>query len=440
MQKNVTKYTGNITGVINVTSDKSITHRAFIFAALCKGTSIIKNPLLAEDCLYTLKALNALGVNYRIHDNFDVTIDGVDGIKGFKQPKESLYLGNSGTGARLLTGLLSGCEGLNIIITGDESLSKRPMKRIIEPLEKMGALIKAREGCFLPLEIFGKKLEGLEYYALPMASAQVKSAILLAGLYASGNTVISGKILSRDHTENMMEFLNVSLYLDPQKKYLSLLPLKNSLMPQEFFPIPNDISSAAFFLVLGIIASSKGIYLRNIGINHTRSGIIKVLKRMGGEIIVNNERSECGEKVADIVVRKSELRATIINENEIPSLVDEIPIIVLVAVFAKGITVINGAGELRYKECDRLRVIRKEYSKIGVKIIELENGLEITGMGANAAKFLKAAEINTHFDHRIAMSFAIVGILINGKITLDDITCIETSFPTFFKCLEEVKN
>jgi 3-phosphoshikimate 1-carboxyvinyltransferase len=434
MQKINVKKLKNITdvikGEIQIPSDKSITHRAFIFASLCNGTSIIKNPLLAEDCICTLKALGALGVKYQIDKNF-VTINGVDGIKGFKNPVADLYLGNSGTGARLLAGLLAGAEGLNVTITGDDSLSKRPMKRIIDPLTQMGAEIKARENNFLPMQIIGKKLHGINY-TLPMPSAQVKSAILLAGLYSDGETVIHEKIKSRNHTEKMLEFLKFNFKeKNVNELYLSS---KNESVDAKIFNIPNDISSSAFFLVLGILTSKEGLVLKNIGLNPTRIGIINVLKRMGAFIEITNMTSECGEEVGDIFVKKSKLKGTIITEQEIPLLVDEIPIIALAGIFAEGQTIVHNAGELRHKESDRLEVIKNEFSKFGADIKEHGDDLIVT---ETDIKNLKGAQIFAHYDHRIAMTAIIAGLMLEGETEIDDISCINTSFPTFFDCLKQ---
>ena len=449
--KNIKNISEIVKGEVKIPADKSITHRAFIFAALCKGTSIIQNPLLADDCLCTLKALGQLGAKYQINEN-NVIIHGVDGIQGFKQTDSDLYLGNSGTGARLLAGLLAGCDGLKVKITGDESLSSRPMKRIIEPLTKMGAEIKARENNFLPMEITGKKLNGIEYI-LPMPSAQVKSAILLAGLYANGETVIHEKIKSRNHTEKMLEFLGIGLlqgkltaqkYFDKEQTaiqdssfhYADVLHLDRiyqSLEPKKF-TIPNDISSAAFFMVFGVLVSKEGLLLKNIGLNPTRIGIINILTRMEANLKISNRKSECGEEVGDIFVKKSKLKGTIINETEIPLLVDEIPIISLAAAFADGQTIINNAGELRHKESDRLAVIKNEFSKFGAEITEFGDDLIITGTDI---KNMKGAKVSSHYDHRIAMTQIIAGLIIDGEMEIDDISCINTSFPTFFDCLQQ---
>jgi len=382
--------------------------------------------------LFTLKALGMLGVKYEINKD-NVIIHGVSGIKGFQQPKDDLYLGNSGTGARLLTGLLAGCEGLNVRVTGDKFLSKRPMKRIIEPLIKMGADIKAKDNKFLPIEVTGKKLKGIEY-VLPMASAQVKSCVLLAGLAATGQTEVIEPEHSRNHTENMFKYLDVDIKTVDKK--IVLRPQENQIKSKDFF-IPGDISSASFFIVLGVLCSNDGILIKNVGLNSTRRGIISVLKSMGAFIEIKNEKNLSGEVVGDIFVKKSELKGIEIQGEIIPNIIDEIPIISLAAIFAKGQTIIKDAIELRYKECDRIAAIKNEFCKLGADIKELENGLIIEGNSGNIQD-LKGAKVSSHYDHRIAMSEIIIGLIINGKTEIDDIACIDTSFPLFFECLNQV--
>ncbi|MFC1485103.1 3-phosphoshikimate 1-carboxyvinyltransferase [bacterium] len=417
----------DIQGEIKVPSDKSITHRAFILASIGQGKSIIKNPLLAEDCMNTLKALNSLGVEFEIMGK-DIIIKG-RGQGKFISPENVLDLGNSGTGIRLMTGLLAGQENLNVVMTGDSSLQNRPMKRIMTPLREMGACIKAREDKYPPLLIKGQKLKGIKY-VLPMASAQVKSCILLAGLFAKGNTEIVEPMQSRNHTENMFAHLGIDLSIN--NNVILLKPALKNIKASSFF-VPGDISSAAFFIVLGLILSKKGILLKDVGINITRRGIIDVLIKMGGHIVIENKRTICGEEVADIFVKKSDLKAVDIGDREIPLLIDEIPILALAAVFAEGKTEITGAEELRYKESDRIASIVMEFSKLGANITEKKDGFIIQGTHA-----LKGTKVFSHKDHRMAMTLIIAGLLAEGEIEVEDIECIDTSFPNFLELLKEI--
>ncbi|MDR0675883.1 MAG: 3-phosphoshikimate 1-carboxyvinyltransferase [Elusimicrobiota bacterium] len=421
-----------IKGEIFVPADKSITHRVFMLASICEGKSYIKNPLLAEDCYNTLKALNELGVKFEVLQNNDVIIEGL-GLKNFKNTKKKIDMGNSGTGIRLLTGLLVGQKNLEVTLTGDASLVKRPMNRIIIPLEKMGAEIFASENKFAPLKIYGKNLHGIRY-ELPIASAQIKSCLLLAGLFASSPTTIIEKVKSRNHTENMFKYLGIDLKINGLE--ITLSPLTSNIKSKDFF-VPSDISSAAFFIVLGILASKNGILIKNVGLNPTRIGILNILKKMGANIKIENEREVSGEKIGDVFVKKSHLYGVEIYGADIPNVIDEIPIISVAAIFAKGKTIIKDAHELRYKECDRISAIKSEFSKFGAEIEELKDGLIING-NMNKKLTFDSIKLNSFMDHRIAMCEVILGVLSNGKIEIDDIDCINTSFPTFFDCLNKI--
>ncbi len=418
-----------IAGILTVQGDKSITHRAFMLASICDGKSLVKNPLRSEDCLNTLQAVNLLGARFETQDS-DVVINGI-GLKNFKTPEKEIYLGNSGTGTRLLSGLVAGQNGLETIITGDKSLSNRPMDRIMNPLSEMGAKIEARNSRFLPLKIHGQNLKGISY-TLKIASAQIKSCLLLAGLFASGKTEILEPTKSRNHTENMLKFLGIDLKIADKK--IILTPPSEKIKAREFF-VPGDISSAAFFIVLGLLASDDGILIKNVGLNPTRTGIINVLQRMGGFIEIQNSREISGEKIGDIFVKKSDLKGTLISGDEIPNLIDEIPIISVAASFAKGETKISDAKELRYKESDRIKTVKNEFSKLGAEIEELEDGLIIRGMKKIQETNIK---VSSHYDHRIAMSLIIFAMANSLEIEIDDVSCINTSFPSFFECLEKI--
>jgi 3-phosphoshikimate 1-carboxyvinyltransferase len=423
---------GNIFGEIGVTSDKSITHRAFMLSAICKGESYIKNPLMAEDCFNTLKAVGKMGVDFKILENGDVLIKGI-GLNNFKKSEIDIDLGNSGTGIRLLTGLVAGQVGLSTVFTGDKSLIKRPMDRIINPLSKMGAEILSNNGK-APLKIIGQKLKGITYNS-PVASAQIKSCLLLAGLSADSDTTVIEPAQSRNHTENLFEYLGINIKIKSNE--ITVSPLKKQLEGREIF-VPSDISSASFFIVLGILSSKEGILIKNVGLNHTRIGILNVLKQMGADLKIENERKISGEIVGDIFVKKSKLKGIEISDkNLIPNIIDEIPIISVAAIFAEGKTIIKNANELRVKECDRISAIKNEFSKFGAKITECEDGLIIDGQEFLNFESEKVKAIS-YMDHRIAMCEVILGILGKGEVEIDDIDCINTSFPTFFDCLKNL--
>lgn len=422
----------NIFGEIEVTADKSITHRAFMLSSICNGESYIKNPLMAEDCFNTLKAVGKMGVDFKILENGDVLIKGI-GLNNFKKSEIDIDLGNSGTGIRLLTGLVAGQVGLYTVFTGDKSLIKRPMDRIINPLSQMGAEILSNNGK-APLKIIGKKLKGITYNS-HVASAQIKSCLLLAGLSADSDTTVIEPAQSRNHTENLFEYLGIDIKIKSNE--ITVSPLKKQLEGSEIF-VPSDISSASFFIVLGILASKQGILIKNVGLNHTRIGILNVLKQMGANLKIENERKISGEIVGDIFVKKSNLKGIEISDkNLIPNIIDEIPIISVAAIFAEGKTIIKNANELRVKECDRISAIKNEFSKFGAKITECEDGLIIDGQEFLSFESEKIKAIS-YMDHRIAMCEVILGILGKREVEIDDIDCINTSFPTFFDCLKNL--
>jgi len=413
-----------VIGEIEVAPDKSISHRAVMISAIADGTTRIKNFLKADDCISTINCLKKLGVNIAEKDG-KIIVKG-HGLE-LKKPSDVLDAGNSGTTVRLLSGILAG-QSFTTKIIGDESLSKRPMKRITEPLEKMGAKIKSNNG-YLPIEIEGGNLKPINYDS-KISSAQVKSCVLFAGLYANGITNFTEPEKSRDHTERMLK--NFGAKIEISKNTVSIKGIAK-LHSSDVF-IPGDISSAAFFMVAAAIAKNSELKIKNIGINPTRTGIIDVLKRMDAKIEIENKREIAGELIADIVVKSSELKSTNIERSEIPLLIDEIPIIAAAATQAEGITNITGAKELRVKETDRLKAMSSELIKMGADIQELEDGLIIKGPTK-----LKGAKVGSYKDHRIAMSLAIVSLVADGDTEILDKDCVNISFPEFWNLFKKIK-
>lgn len=412
-------------GEITVPGDKSISHRALMFASIAEGDTRIKGLLKGEDNMATLKAFRQMGV--WIQDDDCVTVHG-NGLNGLREPEEVIDAGNSGTTTRLLTGLLAGQEFYSVI-TGDQYLRKRPMKRVIEPLIQMGAKIFGREnGNKAPLAIVGSKLKGITYSS-PIASAQVKSAILLAGLYADGLTTVTEPTLSRDHTERMLAYLGATM----ERKGTSVSISGGQKLTGRDIIVPGDISSAAFFMVAAMITEDSELLIKDVGINPTRTGIIDILKDMGGIIGIQNEREVSGEPVGDILVKSSRLRGIEIKGDVIPRAIDELPVIAVAAVFAEGTTTIRDAKELRVKETDRIGTMATELRKIAIKVEELEDGMVIIGGRARGC-----AECNSHGDHRIAMSMAIAGLAAESETRIANTDCIDTSFPGFEELIKKV--
>lgn len=406
----------SVKGEITVPGDKSISHRAVMLGALADGTTHISGFLRGADCLSTIDCFRKMGIDIE-DDGGSITVHG-KGLHGLTQPKEMLYTGNSGTTTRLLCGILSG-QPFDTSITGDASICKRPMGRVTKPLALMGADI---ENEYCPLHIHGKQLHGMEYN-MTVASAQVKTALILAGLYAEGDTVIHEIEKSRDHTELMLSAMGANIEVDG----LTIKVGKtNSLKAQDVL-VPGDISSAAFFMVLGAIMPDSEILIKNVGTNPTRTGIIDVMNAMGADIELLNERTAAGEPVADILVRSSKLRGTEIGGAIIPRLIDELPVIAVAAVFAEGKTVIKDAQELKVKETNRIRAVVDELTKCGIDITETEDGMIING-----GHPICSADFKTYGDHRMAMSLAILAQLADGTSTLDDSTCVDVSYPQFF--------
>ena len=414
----------NLKGQVTIPGDKSISHRSIILSSLAEGTSEISGFLKGEDCLATLNSFKKMGVKIEEQDE-KISVHGV-GLHGLKKPTENLYLGNSGTSMRLLAGLLSG-QKFSTILTGDSSLSSRPMKRILEPLKEMGASITASANT-APLYIKpSNKLNGISY-ELPIASAQVKSCILLAGLYADSNTQVIESYLTRDHTEKMFKKFGIEIdesYKD-SKKIIKISP------PRKLNPstlnIPGDFSSASFFIVAGLIIPNSEITLKNVGINSSRTALIKVLTQMGANIKIKNIKDEY-EKTADIEIKTSNLKAIVLDEELIPNLIDELPILFIAASFARGKTIIRGVEELRTKESDRLEAMSNSLRVLGVESKSYSDGIDITGKSS-----LKSSVIIDSFgDHRIAMASSIACSMLEGENIIKNVENIQTSFPNFIE-------
>lgn len=403
-------------GQIKVPGDKSISHRAVMLGSLANGVTEISGFLKGADCLSTIDCFRKMGIDIDINGE-NVTVHG-NGLRGLLKPDEMLYTGNSGTTTRLLCGILAG-QNFDTSITGDASIQKRPMGRVVKPLSIMGAKI---ENEYCPLYITGTKLHGIDY-KMPVASAQVKTAIILAGLYADGETVIHEIEKSRDHTELMLSAMGADLTVDN----LDITVKPTNDLTAVNVDVPGDISSAAFFLVLGAIMPNSQITVTNVGINPTRTGIIDVLKDMGADITLENVHTSAGETVADITVRSSSLKGTTVGGDIIPRLIDELPIIAVAAVFADGQTVIKDAQELKVKETNRIRAVVDEFNKCGIDITETDDGMIING-----GKSIHGADFKTYGDHRMAMSLTVLAQLADGESTLDDSDCACVSYPTFF--------
>ena len=403
-------------GQIKVPGDKSISHRAVMLGSLANGVTEISGFLKGADCLSTIDCFRKMGIDIDINGE-NVTVHG-NGLRGLLKPDEMLYTGNSGTTTRLLCGILAG-QNFDTSITGDASIQKRPMGRVVKPLSMMGAKI---ENEYCPLYITGTKLHGIDY-KMPVASAQVKTAIILAGLYADGETVIHEIEKSRDHTELMLSAMGADLTVDN----LDITVKPTNDLTAVNVDVPGDISSAAFFLVLGAIMPNSQITVTNVGINPTRTGIIDVLKDMGADITLENVHTSAGETVADITVRSSSLKGTTVGGDIIPRLIDELPIIAVAAVFSDRHTVIKDAQELKVKETNRIRAVVDEFNKCGIDITETDDGMIING-----GKSIHGADFKTYGDHRMAMSLTVLAQLADGESTLDDSDCACVSYPTFF--------
>lgn len=410
-------------GEIEIPADKSITHRAFMFSALTKGKVKVSNFSKGADCMSTLKIIQDLGCKVEHINDKEIIIDAQNALQ---QPECALDCGNSGTTTRLMMGILAG-QNFECKLFGDASLSKRPMKRVIVPLELMGAKFTHND-YKLPLQINGSNLQGIDYNS-PLASAQVKSCILLAGLNAEGETSFSEPYKSRNHTELMFEYMGANIKQDGNKVTVT----KSQLKPSDI-TICGDISSAAFFMVAALIVPNSDIILKNVGINKTRSGIIDVLKSMNGNIELLNERVISNEKVADIRVKYSQLKATTIEGAIIPRLIDEIPVIAVAATQADGTTIIKDAQDLRNKEADRITAVKTELQKLGATIQETPDGFIIEGK----KELEGGCEIECYHDHRIAMSAYVAGLICKKPIKINEFQWVNISFPEFLELMDKL--
>jgi len=422
------KKSKSLQGEISVPGDKSISHRAIMLGSIAEGDTTIKGLLKGEDNMATLKAFRQMGVRIDEHKNGIVAIQG-KGLYGLAEPQDVIDAGNSGTTMRLLTGLLSGQE-LFSVLTGDQYLRKRPMKRVVEPLGQMGARIFGREGGNkAPLAIVGSKLKGITYNS-PVASAQVKSAVLLAGLSADGVTTVTEPTISRDHTERMLAYFGAEI-----KRNGATVSINGG---QKLFgkkiEVPGDISSAAFFMVAALITKNSELLIKNVGINPTRTGVIDILQAMGGDLKIVNQREVSGESVGDILVKSTKLKGIEIKGDMIPRAIDELPIVAVAAAFAQGITTIKDAKELKVKETDRIESMTSELRRIGVKVAPLPDGMTIEG-----GRPIGNDSCASWGDHRVAMSMIVAGLAAERGITISNTDCIDTSFPGFMELLEGVK-
>lgn len=418
-------------GTVSVPGDKSISHRGIMFGSIADGTTEIHNFLPGADCLATIRCFRALGIEIE-QEGSTVTVHG-KGLHGLSAPSHILDVGNSGTTTRLLSGILAG-QPFESKLSGDESLNSRPMKRIIDPLTQMGANISSilHNGC-APLYIAPSRLHGIHYDS-PVASAQVKSCILLAGLYGNGETSVTEPGLSRNHTELMLKEFGADIRsvhdLDCSRTTAIIQPGRE--LHGQKLTVPGDISSAAYFIAAGLIVPDSEIRITNVGINPTRAGILKICEDMGARIELSNERTEGGEKIADITVRTSRLHGTVIEGDIIPALIDEIPVIAVMAAVAEGTTVIRDAAELKVKETDRIETVTDNLKAMGCDVTPTEDGMIINGGK------LKGASIHTLLDHRIAMAFSIAALAAEGRTRILDSKCVDVSYPTFYDTFEEL--
>lgn len=411
---------GSLHGSIRVPGDKSISHRSIMLGSIATGVTEVSGFLQGEDNLATLNAFRAMGVNIDGPTNGKVTIHGV-GMDGLKAPSTPLDLGNSGTSMRLLSGLLS-AQAFDSVLTGDTSLNTRPMRRVTDPLALMGANVETNEGGTPPLKCHGgRALKGIDY-EMPVASAQVKSCLLLAGLYAMGKTCVTEPAPTRDHTERMLKGFGYSVEVDGSRICVE----GGGKLTATNIDVPADISSAAFFLVGASICPGADLTLKHVGINPTRDGVINILKLMGADIELLNSREIGGEPVADIRVRYAPLKGIVIPEDQVPLAIDEFPALFVAAACAEGQTVLTGARELRVKESDRIQVMADGLQILGVDAVPTEDGMVIQGGGQ-----IGSGRVQSHGDHRIAMSFAMASLRASGPIEIEDCANVNTSFPDF---------
>lgn len=418
-----------LSGELQVAGDKSITHRAIILSSLATGQTVIHDPLLGADCLSTLEIFKQFGVTYQLTAN-QLIIDS-PGLDGFTYSNSILDAGNSGTTARLLMGVLSALP-TTLTLVGDASLSKRPMKRVTSPLKQMGACIELTHDQTLPATIKGQSLNGIEY-ELPVASAQVKSAIMLAAMFASGETKIHEPVPTRDHTEKMFE--DFQIVYNKENRVITLSGPQMPKTPGQVF-VPADISSAAFFMVAALMVEGSDLILKNVGLNETRCGIVDVLLQMGGRLTIQNERYFGGERVADIRVQYTkDLKGIIIEGEMIPRLIDEIPIIALLATKAMGQTIIKDAEELKVKETNRIDVTVGELKAIGANLFSTEDGMVING---DINLSYHPALVSSHGDHRIAMMLYVASLLMKNELEIEEMQAMNISYPDFLVHMQKV--
>lgn len=422
------RYEHPLKGEVTIPGDKSISHRAVMFGALADGTTEVTNFLQGADCLSTIDCFRHLGISIE-NTPEHILIHG-KGLHGLQSSAAVLDTGNSGTTTRLISGILAG-QRFETTLTGDASIQSRPMKRIMEPLSMMGARITSLCGndC-APLKIEGAKLHGIHYHS-KVASAQVKSCILLAGLYADSPTHVTEPAVSRNHTELMLRGFGADVSC--QGNTASILP-EPQLLGQKI-EVPGDISSAAYFIAAGLLVPGSEILIKNVGINPTRDGILKVCHSMGADITLLNQRENSGEPVADILVRHSSLKAVTIEGEIIPTLIDELPMIAVMACFAEGTTIIKDAAELKVKESDRIAVMTKNLSRMGASVTATKDGMIIEG-----GHPLHGASIDSHMDHRIAMSFAVAALAAEGETTIEGADCVKISYPSFYDDLRKLSD
>lgn len=412
-------------GEVTIPGDKSISHRAVMFGALAEGKTEITGFLRGADCLSTISCFRQLGIS--IEETADKIIVHGKGLHGLRAPVSTLDTGNSGTTTRLISGILAG-QNFTSVLTGDSSIQRRPMRRIMTPLSQMGASIRSiKENDCAPLEITGSSLHGISYMS-PVASAQVKSAVLLAGLYADGETSVTETAISRNHTELMLKSFGADIRTD----HLTATIRPNPALHAMDIHVPGDISSAAYFIAAGSLVPDSEILIRNVGINPTRDGIIRVAREMGADITLFNEKNT-GEPVADLLVKSSSLHGITIGGDIIPTLIDELPIIAVMAAAADGTTVIRDAAELKVKESDRIAVMTENLSAMGCDITATQDGMIIHGRNA-----LQGSVIDPHSDHRIAMSFAVAAMIADGETEIKDADCVMISYPDFYDDLKKL--
>ena len=421
----IINHSSHLVGEINIPGDKSITHRAIILGAISNGRTIITNSLLSEDCKRTINAFRMLGVEIEIQDKI-IIVNG-KGLNSLKLPSSTIDAGNSGTLARLISGILA-AQKFSSVLTGDESLVKRPMGRIIEPLEKAGAVITSQNG-LLPISFDKPLCKPIEFRSL-IPSAQIKSCLILASLFINGRSEIDESVKTRDHTERMLQYLDYPLSINNTKIVIK----GNTTVIAKDISIPSDISSAAFLIVASLIKNKSNITLRSIGVNPLRTGIVDVLIKMGADIKLVNSRSVCNEPIADIKVKSSKLKPIKLAGDIISRLIDELPILFIACACCDGVSVIEDIGELRHKESDRIKSMEEGLINLGIDVKTTQNSIEITG-GA-----FTGGIVNSYGDHRVAMSFIVSGFVSRKPVTVTDTENINTSFPNFIDILKENNN